>query len=51
MAQLTNVIVTPGMIREYMIKKCREQEELANKPPEKDVCPVCNCKIMQFQEP
>ena len=41
---LSNVIVTPSMILEYLEKKCKEQEL-----PEET--PVCKCTIMQFQEP
>lgn len=50
MAQLTNVIVTPTMILEYLEMKCREKEEPIyldeDYPLKKNVC-----KIMQFQEP
>jgi len=42
--QLTNVIVTPSMIKEYLEQKGKEQEAI-NQPTEK------KSTILPFQEP
>ena len=49
--QLTNVIVTPSMIKEYLEQKGKEQEALNQSAAGSKISLANKDTIMQFQEP